>query len=302
MSGLGGSVRANRWANVAALVVLLLAFAACWFGGRLVLADDEPTGSPLSPVAYASLLTEVDSSLREPFRRLDRKDGYPAAAAGLRSVGQRLSGTVPPEAAAPAHDALTAALRSLAFVVDEAARATPSCPAASPGTVVLASTHAAQVRTRAKELAAVDASWTFGTFLPATPAVQNRRLRNGQLIRTPKGDGAAALEVESGAGIGDTAVSLVPEGSTRPVGVLYVREGATAEMAGIPPGRYRVLTASGDDWDAARKGFTRACEFAKFNDTFDFTADGDGWTVTLTAEVHGNAPVSELDPKDFPTE
>ena len=63
-----------------------------------------------------------------------------------------------------------------------------------------------------------------------------------------------------------------------------------------------MLVASGDDWDPARKGFTRACEFTKFNDRFDFGADGAGWTVTLTTSLHGNAAVSDLDPKDFAAE
>jgi hypothetical protein len=303
VSDLEGSVRASRRVAVSAFLGLVLVLVACWFGGRMVLADDEPAGPPLSAAEYARVLAEVDASLREPFRRLAGDRGaYPAAADGLRSGAERLATTIPPHAVAPAHDALFAALRRLAIVVDEAARATPACPAASPATVVLASTHAGQVRARAKELATADATWVFGAFLPAPAPEQHRRLRNGALIKRPSGDGVAALGVESGPGLGDTAVSLVREGSGKPVGVVYVREGATAELKGISPGSYRVLVASGDDWDPARKGFTRACEFTKFNDRFDFGADGAGWTVTLTTSLHGNAAVSDLDPKDFAAE
>src|SRR3712207_7510291 len=36
-------------------------------------------------------------------------------------------------------------------------------------------------------------------------------------------------------------------------------------------GTYRIYTASGQDWNTAKKGFTRDCSFSKFDDTFKFT-------------------------------
>jgi hypothetical protein len=265
-----------------------------------VLGGDEAEADPVTPAAYAAVLGEVDAALKPPFAGLagDRK-GYPAVADSVRTGRQKLATTVPPDAAATAHDALLVAMNTLAITIEEAGRETPVCPAAAPAGVVLASTHAAQVRKQAQELAAADATWVFGTFLPAAPKQQNRRLRNGEMVKRP-GGGAGEFVVESGKGIGDTAVSLVPVNGKKAAATIYVREGAKAETDGVPNGKYKVFMASGEDWDAKRKGFTRDCGFSKFDDTFDFSGGGVRWTVTLTESVGGNASTSDLKPGEFP--
>jgi hypothetical protein len=284
----------RRAGIVLALTLLVAGCGESPFGG------DEAEAAPVTPAAYAAALAEVDAALKPPFAKLagDRK-GYPVVADSVRAGRQRLATTIPPDAAAAAHDAILVAMNTLAITIEEAGRETPVCPAASPATVVLASTHAAQVRLRAKELAAADPTWVFGKFLPAAPTPQNRRLRNGALVKRP-GGGPGEFVVESGKGVGDTAVSLVPLDGKKPAAIIYVREGAKAETDGVPNGKYKVFMASGEDWDAERKGFTRSCGYSKFDDTFDFDGGGVRWTVTLTESVGGNATTSDVKPGEFP--
>lgn len=269
-------------------------------GCGLASGGAEAEGDPVTPAAYAAVLAEVDGALTAPFATLsgDRK-GYPAVAESVRTGRQKLATTVPPAAAEKAHDALLVAMNTLALTIEEAGKETPVCPAASPATVVLASSHAAQVRTQAKELATADATWKFGTFLPAAPKEQNRRLRNGDLVKKP-GGGAGEFVVENGKGLGDAVVSLVPVKGKKAAATIYVRDGAKAETDGVPNGKYNVFMASGKDWDGKRKGFTRDCGFSKFDDTFDFSGGGVRWTVTLTESVGGNASTSDLKPGEFP--
>ena len=89
----------------------------------------------------------------------------------------------------------------------------------------------------------------------------------------------------------------------KPVFTVYVRSKGSFTAKGIRSGTYRIYTASGADWNAAKKGFTRDCSFSKFDDTFKFTTTSVSasiWTVTLTPVVGGNASTSDVDPKSFP--
>jgi hypothetical protein len=71
-------------------------------------------------------------------------------------------------------------------------------------------------------------------------------------------------------------------------------------VKGIKAGTYQVYTASGVDWDAKKKGFTRDCGFSKFEDDFKFDSAGVRWTITLEQVVGGNASTADVDPGEFP--
>ena len=86
---------------------------------------------------------------------------------------------------------------------------------------------------------------------------------------------------------------------------MYVRSNGKFTATGVKDGTYRVYSASGTDYDSAKKGFTRDCGFTKFDDTFKFTTSSTSstiWRLTLTPVANGNASTSEVDPGAFPTD
>ncbi|MFI5496134.1 hypothetical protein [Actinoplanes sp. NPDC051859] len=274
-----------------------------------VVAAAPTTAAPATPNQYAQLLAASDSALKVPFTALNTGDAAafakaaPPAATVIRAEAGKLRAAVPPAGAESAHAQLTRQLASLGDLVDEAASARRDCPAASPYASVLQSGWADGVREESRRLGATNPTFRFGTFLPAAPKEQNRRLKSGTFVVRSGGGGLGHLKIKNGAA--DTAVSLVPGKGKKPKPVLtvYVRSGGTYTATGIADGTYRIYTASGKDWNASRKGFTRNCTYSKFDDTFAFTTTSTSssiWTITLTPVVGGNASTSNVDPNAFP--
>jgi hypothetical protein len=263
---------------------------------------------PLTPQQYGQALAAADAAIAPAFRKLGTSDSAafakaaPAAVSAIRAEAEKLRAVQPPAGAASAHGQVTLELESLGDMVDESASAKQECPAASPWAAVLQSGWADGIREDAKKLAAADPTYKFGTFLPAAPKETKRRLKTGTFLKRATG-GSGHLKIKNGAD--DTTVSLVPAKGKNPKPVLtvYVRGGGTYTATGVRDGTYRVYTASGEDWDKAKKGFTRDCSFSKFDDTFKFTTTSFSasiWTITLTPVVGGNASTSDVDPKSFP--
>jgi hypothetical protein len=265
--------------------------------------------TPLAPEQYAQVLAASDTAIGTSFRKLATADSAafakaaPTAVTTIRAEADKLRAVQPPAAAAAAHGQLTLELQSLGDMVDESASAKQECPAASPWATVLQSGWADGIREDAKKLAAADPAFKFGTFLPAAPKESKRRLKNGSFITRTSTGGSGHLKIKNGAD--DTTVSLVPAKGKKPKPILtvYVRGGATFTAKGVRDGTYRVYTASGEDWDKGKKGFTRDCSFSKFDDTFKFSTTSFSasiWTITLTPVIGGNASTSDVDPKSFP--
>lgn len=270
---------------------LVLTIAGC---------GDEPAKEPVSTQDYPRLLAEVDTSLRAPFAALakDDKAAFATAAQSLRAGADRFDATSAPDAAQPAQDALASSLRELSDVVEKAGTSKQVCPAGSPAAGVLSSDEADGVRAKTKELTAADPAYTFGAFLPKAPAQQKRQLKTGAFVKKGGTGGVGELEIKNGAG--DTTVSLVGKDPKKPVFTVYVRGKGKFTVEGIKAGTYQVFTASGVDWDAKKKGFTRECGFSKFEDKFKFESSGTRWTITLEQVVGGNADTSDVDPSEFP--
>jgi hypothetical protein len=294
------------WIGAAAVAVLLV--AGCCGGGALLYrnADKGGTsggggGKAVSAADYAKTLGEVDASLKDPFAKMATGDkaAYASSAAGLRAGADKLDEVVPPESAAGSHGTLVTALRGLADDAEDAGTAKPKCPAASPVAELLGSERADDIREQAQALAAKDATFKVGSFLPAKPKEQDRRLSTGTFIKKKSGSGSGDLVIENGSG--DTTVSLVPVGSKKPNFTVYVRGKAKHTVKNIKSGNYEVFAAAGQDWDNGKKGFTRDCSFTKFDDKFEFEP-GVIWTITLTQVVGGNASTSDVDPNAFPAE
>jgi hypothetical protein len=291
-------------------VTVVVLIAGCCIGGNLLLGDkdDDKKASggggdkPVSAAEYATVLSEVDTSLKAPFAALSTGDkaAFGTAATSLRDGSQKLSAIEAPVAASRAQDELTGSMLQLADVVERSGTEKADCPAASPAAAVLASDEAGLVREDAKALATADPALTFGSFLPAAPKEQTRQLKNGTFVKKGPGGGRGVLEIKNGAG--DTTVSLVGKDVKKPVFTVYVRGGGNFTVKNIKPGKYEIYTASGEDWDAGKKGFTRKCGFSKFDDKFDYDSSGSGWTITLQEVIGGNASTSDVDPGSFPTD
>ena len=318
-----GNTRRN--AVIGGGLVVLLALGCCGVVRLATAGSDDPqTGrngiaangsqaptdaAPLTPEQYGQALAASDAALKPTFAKLKTGDtatfakAAPAAATAIRAEAGKLRAAKPPAAAASAHGQLTQGLESLGDLVDESASAKQECPAASPWSGVVTSGWADGIRDDAKKLAAADPSYKFGTFLPAAPKETKRRLQNGTFIQRRNTGGRGQFKIKNGAD--DTTVSLVPAKGKKPKPVLtvYVRGGGTVTAKGVRDGTYLVYTASGEDWDKGRKGFTRDCSFSKFDDKFKFTSTSftsSIWTVTLTPVVGGNASTSNVDPNAFP--
>ncbi|GAA3917412.1 hypothetical protein GCM10022629_24000 [Amorphoplanes auranticolor] len=316
----------KRNAVIGGSLVVLLALGCCGIVRVFSGDDDSPqagnrngvaatagsagptAATPLTPEEYGQVLAASDAAIGTSFRKLNTADSAafakaaPAAATTIRAEADKLRATRPPAGAASAHGQLTLELESLGDMVDESASAKQECPAASPWASVLQSGWADGIREDARKLAAADPKYKFGTWLPAAPKETKRRLKNGTFITRSSTGGSGHLKIKNGAD--DTTVSLVPvKGKKKPVLTVYVRGGGTFTAKGVRDGTYRVYTASGEDWDKGRKGFTRDCSFSKFDDTFKFSTTSFSasiWTITLTPVIGGNASTSDVDPKSFP--
>ena len=81
---------------------------------------------------------------------------------------------------------------------------------------------------------------------------------------------------------------------------VYVRGDGRYTVKGIRAGTYTVFTASGVDWDAGKKGFTRDCAFGKFDSELTFGSSARRWTIVVAPVGGGNTTSSEVDPGAFP--
>ncbi|GAA2498748.1 hypothetical protein [Winogradskya humida] len=263
------------------------------------------TTAPSTPEQYAALLTGSDNAIKASFGKLNTSDNKafakaaPAAAASIRNEAGKLRASEPPAGAESVHEDLAQQLESFGDIIEETAGTKQECPAASPYASVLQSGWADGIRADVKKLTSANGKYRFGTFLPAAPKDQNRRLSNGKYVKRTSTGGLGHLKIENGGD--DTTVSLVKGKKT--VFTVYVRGGKTYTAKGIKDGTYRIYTATGADWNSAKKGFTRDCGFSKFDDTFKFSTTSRTssiWTITLTPVVGGNATTSDVDPDAFP--
>ena len=142
---------------------------------------------------------------------------------------------------------------------------------------------------------------------PALPPP--RTLVNGTMISKLSLIGNGRLTVQNGTGR-DAVIKVVDEPARLSVVAFYVSAGQTASVEQLPDGDFRVLFASGTDWDSAAGTFTRDKTFAKFYSVLNFVttestrADGvytqySTFTLTLHKVVHGNAKTSKVQEADF---
>ena len=307
--------------------VAVVLIAGCCFGGQALLKGDDKTkknavgtttgattgatsAGPVTAAEYSTLLAGADAAIKVDFAKLNTSDtsalktAGPAAAATMRAQADKLLTVKAPAGAESVNSDLADELRSWSDSLTDIGNAKSACPAAEgPYPELLRSQYAGDIRVAVKDLTEADPSFKFGTFLPAAPKEQNRRLSNGTYIKKPSNRGLGHLEVTNGAG--DTTISLVPSGSKKAALTIYVRSKGKFTATGIKDGTYTVFSAVGEDWNNSKKGFTRSCGFTKFDQSFKFSTTSRSstiWQITLRPIAGGNASTSDVDPDSFPTD
>ncbi|MGH3669019.1 MAG: hypothetical protein ACRDSH_00040, partial [Pseudonocardiaceae bacterium] len=136
------------------------------------------------------------------------------------------------------------------------------------------------------------------------PGDSDRRLANGQFVRSGSRTGKGELTIDNGGGH-DAVITMAMNGN--PVYSVYVRNGATYTVRGIRDSTYEIFFTTGTDWDSQNRDFTRERALQRFDQTFPFTTTRTAtelrWTtgkITLNPVVGGNASTSSVDPKDYP--
>ncbi|GAA1411550.1 hypothetical protein GCM10009639_63300 [Kitasatospora putterlickiae] len=137
--------------------------------------------------------------------------------------------------------------------------------------------------------------------VPQTPALQTRSQENDTFVTKGRLRGLGELSIDNSNGTIDSVVSLSQSGKA--VHSLYVGKGKKGSIEGIEDGTYDVFFSEGVDWDPTLKMFTQNCSFSKFDETMAFETKRttySTWSITLTAEVGGNARTSDVDEESFP--
>lgn len=134
------------------------------------------------------------------------------------------------------------------------------------------------------------------------PGDADRRLANGQFLRSGSRTGKGELTIDNGS---DRDAVITMAMNSNPVYSVYVRKGSMYTVQGIRDSTYEIFFTIGTDWDS--QNFTRDRALQRFDQTFNFTTTRTAtelrWTtgkITLNPVVGGNASTSPVDPKDYP--
>ena len=141
------------------------------------------------------------------------------------------------------------------------------------------------------------------------PLPPPRSLANGTWITDLSIIGKGTLKIDNGTRH-DAVIKVVDEGARRTIIGFYVCAGQTASFDCIPDGNFRIIFASGTDWDGVVGNFTRDKSFAKFDEELNFVTtrrtQGDSvyrqysvFTLTLHRVVNGNAKTTNVGQDEF---
>ena len=251
----------------------------------------------LAPEQYQANLDLAAGRLKQAMRRVKTaqttrglKSRLTIAARELRATSKDLERLHPPQDATTAHIGLAGALDELA---SEASVNDEVCGGASALTELTRTDAAQEVRSASRELAQL--GYRTRRLTVRRRRQPNRTLANGSIVAR-SGTGTGRLGVMNG-GSTDAVLKLATSRRRTILG-LYVRAGAVAKARGIPPGSFRVLFASGRDWDRARRGFTRQCQFTRFDDQLNYRP-GMTYKLSLTPTFGGNAGTQSIDEAEF---
>jgi hypothetical protein len=272
--------------------------------------SSSPAPKPLSVAEYQTILTEVDGLIGPAWQkvvaaknRAATVEAADALAQAIKDSAARLAYLTAPTEAQAGHAHLKQAFAASGNEFSDLTRIAERgdvCAGVSAVAQVTGSSAATEVREAVK---AFGTTFTFGAWLPAPAAKQDRKLANGTYVKKGTLNGSGEFSIDNNGGDTDVVVSIVPTGTKVAATTVYVSAGKTFKVKRIRDGNYQVFMASGVDWDAGVVGFTRDCGFSKFADSFEFKTTSRQytiWEITLKASVGGNAQTDEVDAEDYP--
>ena len=279
---------------VLAIVTVVVAGSGC--GG-----DDGPAAKrgpvALTPDQYQANLDIAAGRVQQAMRgvktaRTTRglKSRLRSAERQLETTSTNLRGLRPPANVIRVNDDLATALDALA---GRASSNDEVCGGASALTELSRTDAAAKVRAASRRLAAL--GYRTKRLTVRRRPQSYRSLPNGSIV-SRSGSGTGRLTITNG-NESDAVLKLATSGRRTILGI-YVRAGAVATAGGIPPGSFRVLFATGRDWDRARRGFTRECRFTRFDGTVNYRP-GISYRLSLFSSAGGNASTSSIDESEF---
>ncbi|MET9482249.1 hypothetical protein [Streptomyces sp. NPDC006638] len=268
-----------------------------------------PTPTPVDPTAYRHALAKIVAPLDTALRRVDRAAEGDALDTALDTAGTaadtaagRLDLERAPDDAWSAHSELAGAVRDLGASLVDARSGGGRC-ATSPRITLRSDDALASVREADAALTAL--GYAVDLKLPRTEKAKHRRLGNNTLVKDRRQGGLGRLVIKNGTS--SDAVVTLTEGR-RTNFTVYIRKGSDAGVRRVADGRYTVYFASGTDWSASKRSFTRDCSFQKFDDTADFhtrqVSGGTQYTIltfSLEKSIGGNATTSEVPEDEFPS-
>lgn len=260
-------------------------------------SDQREQPSTLTQAQYQANLDLVAGRLQQAMRGVKTARttrGLTSRLAGasreLQATSNNLRRLRTPKAATAAHLALADALSAIA---DEASINDEVCGGASALTELSRTDAARDVRSASRQLARL--GYRTQRLTVRRRRQSRRSLASGSIV-SRSGTGTGRLTVTNG-GSADAVLKLATSRRRTILGI-YVRAGSVATAGGIPPGSFRVLFASGIDWDRSRRGFTRECRFTRFDGNVNYRP-GVTYTLTLTTMAGGNATTQSIGEDEF---
>jgi hypothetical protein len=295
---------------VLAIVTVLVAGSGCGGGGtRPAPAERGPAPAgpgpapaehgpvALTPDQYQANLDLAAGRLQQAMRgvktaRTTRglQSRMLGAARQLNATSANLAALRPPANAIGANGDLATALDALA---DQASSNDEVCGGVSALTELSRTDAAANIRAASRKLAAL--GYRTKRLTVRRRSQSHRSLPNGSIV-SRSGTGTGRLTIQNGDET-DAVLKLATSGHRTILGI-YVRARAVASAGGIPPGSFRVLFATGRDWDPARRGFTRKCRFTRFDKNVNYRP-GIIYRLSLFSSAGGNASTSSIDESEF---
>jgi hypothetical protein len=273
-------------------------------------ASPAPSPSPtVDPAAYRRALDTTLSPVDKAFRAVDRaREGKPldsamaSAGAAASLAALRLNSVRTPVDAVEGTSDLSGSLRELGGDLTASEGGDGRC-ATSPRVELGSAGGLEPVRDAAAVLTGL--GYPVHLTLPRTEKAQNRRLGNGAFVKDSGRGGLGRLTVNNGTD-SDAVVTLARGRKT--AFTVYLRKGADTTVRSVDNGVYTVYFTMGEDWNPAKKSFTRNCTFEKFDDTADFSTrrvqggtQYDVLTYSLAKSIGGNATTTGVPQDEFPS-
>ena len=148
-------------------------------------------------------------------------------------------------------------------------------------------------------------------FQPGPEATTSpRALANGARVSVLMNFGDGVLEFGNGTKL-DAVVKMVDERAGRTVIAFYACAGQEVRIDRIPDGVFRVVVASGVDWDSAARRFTRSQSFSRFdtelkfitsmqpNNRGMFTKETSTFALAIGKSAPGGPKISTVSEEEF---